>query len=136
MKRVVASTLAGETLALSAAIAEAEFLSVMYRDALFGDVDRKDWRKTLSPMHCVMKDGSSLKLPNGSLSIVDAKSIFDVLQKDCSGSKADRRTSIELSIIRESMSRLGSSVRWVPHQHMPADALTHEDPTKHSRALI
>ena len=72
---------------------------------------------------------------NPSLSIVDAKSVFDTLSRNTGGSKADRRNAIELSVIRDSMSQIGSQVRWVPHGRMPADCMTKEDPAKGNLAL-
>ncbi len=70
-----------------------------------------------------------------AVSVVDAQSVFDTLPKNTSGSKADRRNAIELAIIRDTMSALGSQVRWVPHGRMPADAMTKIDPARGNLAL-
>ncbi len=42
LKRVVASTVTAETLSSSGAIAEAQWLQVLWRDLMFGDVARPD----------------------------------------------------------------------------------------------
>eukprot|EP00959_Pyramimonas_sp_CCMP1952_P461440 9481582-Pyramimonas_sp.AAC.1 len=42
IKRAVASAVAAETLALSAATAEAQWVQVLWRDSVFGDVPRPD----------------------------------------------------------------------------------------------
>lgn len=55
-----------------------------------------------------------------TVSVVDTKSVFDVLSKNIAGSKADRRNSIEIAIIRDSLADIGSVIRWVPHGRMPA----------------
>ncbi len=72
---------------------------------------------------------------SGTVSVVDAKSVFDTLSNNTSWSKADRRNAIELAIIRDTMSALGSQVRWVPHGRMPADAMTKIDPARGNLAL-
>eukprot|EP00972_Heterocapsa_arctica_P013268 1949305-Heterocapsa_arctica.AAC.1 len=47
VKRVVSSTLAGETLALSACLAEMEWLQMLFRDVFFHDIDPLSWGTTL-----------------------------------------------------------------------------------------
>ena len=49
-----------------------------------------------------------------SLAIIDAKSLFDYLAKDTVGGQ-DRRTAIEIQIIREDLRHLQGQVRWVDH---------------------
>ena len=56
--------------------------------------------------------------------VVDAKSIFDALEKECIGTKGERRTAIELAMVREDLFHGDGKVRWVPHTKMPADMLT------------
>ncbi len=72
---------------------------------------------------------------SGTVSVMDAKSVFDTLSKNTGGSKADRRNAIELAIIMDTMSALGSQVRWVPHGRMPADAITKIDPARGNSSL-
>ena len=38
----------------------------------------------------------------------------------------DRRTSIDIIIIKDSIKRIGGSLRWIPTDHMLADAMTKE----------
>ena len=56
--------------------------------------------------------------------VVDAMSIFDALEKECIGTKGERRTAIELAIVKEDLFHGGCRVRWVPHTKMLADMLT------------
>lgn len=58
-----------------------------------------------------------------SLAIVDAKSLFDYLSRETVGGQ-DRRTAIEIQIIREDLCNLNEQVRWVDHPAMVADPLT------------
>ena len=58
-----------------------------------------------------------------SLAIIDAKSLYDYLAKETVGGQ-DRRTAIEIQIIREDLCHLQGKVRWVDHPAMLADGLT------------
>ena len=59
---------------------------------------------------------------------IDAKSIFDALIKECARSRQDRRTAVDLAIVREALKAQGSHIRWIPHPLMPADFMTKADP--------
>ena len=58
------------------------------------------------------------------MSIGDAKSLYDHLRIETSGGANDRRTAIDIQIIRASMDAQGAMVRWVDHSGMYADAMT------------
>ena len=65
-------------------------------------------------------DGGTLK---ECLAIVDAKSLFDYLSKETIGGQ-DKRTAIEIQIIRQDLRQLQGEIRWVDHPAMLADPLT------------
>ena len=58
------------------------------------------------------------------MSIGDAKSLYDHLSTETPGGANDRRTAIDIQIIRSSMGAQGATVRWVDHGGMYADAMT------------
>ena len=58
------------------------------------------------------------------LTICDAKSLYDHLSSDIAGMANDRRTAIDVQIIRSSLNAMGGDVRWVDHIGMYADAMT------------
>ena len=64
-----------------------------------------------------------MRLPK-ILSIGDAKSLYDHLRTETSGGANDRRTAIDIQIIRSSMEAQGATVIWVDHSGMYADAMT------------
>ena len=66
---------------------------------------------------------AQLRLPR-VLSIGDAKSLYDHLHTETSGGANDRRTAIDIQIIRSSMEAQDATVRWVDHSGMYADAMT------------
>ena len=135
LKRRVSSTLAGEALSFSQALGEMEWLQVMFRDIVFNDVCRKDWRQTLMPFIGVLRDECELQERLGQCSITDAKSLFDTVQKGNPTSRQDRRTSVELAIISEAMSQAKGVLRWSPHPKMIADTLTKDDIARSNGAL-
>ena len=55
--------------------------------------------------------------------VTDAKSLYDNLnQEQLTG--AEKRSALEICVIRDSLEALGGKARWVPHQENPADPLT------------
>ena len=71
--------------------------------------------------------------------VTDCKSLYDHLVAVSSPTAVeDRRTSIDIVILRQSLSRLVASIRWVPTNRMLADSLTKSagDPTDLLRACI
>ncbi|CAK0887845.1 unnamed protein product, partial [Prorocentrum cordatum] len=81
----------------------AQWLSILWRDLVFGDVSRPDWHLSQFPFSVVLSRDCTLSEGVETLSVVDAKSIFDTLSNSA-GSRADRRNSIELAVVRDSMS--------------------------------
>ena len=115
LKRRVSSTLASEALAFSQALGEMEWLQIMVRDIVHGDVNRCDWSKSLLPYVGLLREDCELNHHVGGLltqcGITDAKSLFDSLKKENPSSRQDRRTSIEIAIIIEAMRRSKSLLR-------------------------
>ena len=58
------------------------------------------------------------------LSIGDVTSLHDHLRTETSGGANDRRTAVDIQIIRASMDAQGATVRCVDHSGMYADAMT------------
>eukprot|EP00971_Amphidinium_carterae_P308113 6123444-Amphidinium_carterae.1 len=128
LKRKVPSTLAGEALALSEAVASVEWSQMMLRDVksnnLLGDLN---WERSCGPFAMTMSPQCALadRLPQGHT--IDAKAVFDALQREAAGSKADRRAAVDLSLIHAVVERTNAVIRWVPHSMMLADPLTKLD---------
>ena len=135
LKRRVSSTLASETLAFSQSLGEVEWLQAMFRDAVFGDVQRCDWHKTLCPYLAVLREDCHLHERLQECAVTDAKSLYDSLKKQNPTSRQDRRTSVELAIVCETLKRNQSVLRWTPHPKMIADTLTKDDITRSNGTL-
>ena len=127
LRRRVASTLAGESLALSAAVAEVQWFQLLWRDAVYGDVVDRSQVSQRAPFLTILSRDCEAPENERQLHVVDAKSCYDALIKGGSAGSRDRRTAIELAIVAEDMARSGAQVRWVPHSRMVVDVLTKAD---------
>ena len=87
------------------------------------------------PSQVVLRNNCTLskRLPHEHS--IDAKSVFDALIKECAGNRQDRRTAVDLAIVRETLKAQGSHIRWIPHPLMPADSMTKADPSAGNDAL-
>ena len=135
LKRKVISTFGGETQAMLQAISETDWLQVMYRDAVWHDMQLKDWRNSLSPHMVVMRESCELQGRQQQCSVTDAKSLYDCLLKEHPQGRQDRKASLALSIIVHDLQQTKSMVRWAPHQKMLVDTLTKADPFRGNGAM-
>eukprot|EP00971_Amphidinium_carterae_P101748 2013637-Amphidinium_carterae.1 len=104
----------------------------MMRDARFNNLEGDfQWEQSCSPFALAMSPQSAManRLPQGHT--IDAKAVFDALQREAAGCKADRRAAVDLSLIHNMMERTGAVIRWVPHSMMLADPLTKLDVGAH-----
>eukprot|EP00435_Cladocopium_sp_Y103_P071090 s130_g36.t1 len=125
LPRAVGSTLAAEAQAMVSATGTLEWASLVLAEALDGINDVRDYLTRLQARPPVV--------------ITDCKSLFDHLIAVTSPTSIeDRRTSIDIVILRQSLERLKGSLRWVPTNRMLADSLTKNagDPTDLLRACI
>ena len=124
LQRVVNSTLAAETQSLSRGIGDLMWLMLLFKEIQEPDLHLRDWAHGLKNQEIVaMASSESDGRLKESLAIVDAKSLYDYLSKETLGGQ-DRRTAIEVQIVRDDLSALGGQIRWVDHVSMVADALT------------
>lgn len=123
--RVVNSTLAAETQALSKGLGELAWTVTVYAELTEPNFKLEEWQAAARKrrMHALTKDNPEPVLKKG-LCVVDAKSLFDHLIKETVGATEDRRTAIEMQVIRQSLEETGTAIRWVPHPKMVIDALT------------
>ena len=60
------------------------------------------------------------------LVVTDCKSLYDHVQSQSAPTVDDRRTALDIVILKESLSKTLGSLRWAPTQYMLADSLTKE----------
>ena len=126
--RVVNSTLAAETQALSRGMSELSWTVTVYNEFSRPDFNMKEWEKHLKDrsLQALVSQESTEELKRGikNVGIVDAKSLYDHLSKEGIGATSDKRTALEMQVIRQTLAETGSEVRWIPHPKMVVDCLT------------
>ena len=111
LARAVSSTLAAEAQLMSVASGTVERLMLLLAELIDGPFS-------------VRQAGDILKRRSPIL-VTDCKSLYDHLCSPSSPTAVeDRRTSIDITIIRESIRNCTMQVRWVPTNRMLADSLT------------
>ena len=126
LKRKCSSTLAAETQIMSEALAEVEWIRGVFEELTFPRFNIVEWAtksRSRGLMVAARSSDAQMRLPK-ILSIGDAKSFYDHLRTETSGGANDRRTAIDIQIIRSSMEAQGATVIWVDHSGMYADAMT------------
>ena len=125
IQKVVNSTLAAETQSLSKGLGELCWVVSLYNELMDSSFRLPEWEQRLQGNRVItMASEDASDNLKSSLCIVDAKALFDHLSRETAGPSADKRTGLEIQVIRQSMSAINSAVRWVPHPHMVVDGLT------------
>ena len=125
LKRVVPSTLAAETQIMSEAFAEVEWVRGIFEELVNPAFNIKAWSPRTRHRGLLVA-GRSMdpsKELGQLLTICDAKSLYDHLHSETAGCTADKRTAIDIQIVRASLDAQGGEVRWIDHSNMYADAL-------------
>lgn len=111
LPRVVSSTMGGEAQAFATASGIAEWSLLLLAECLDGTF-------SLDRTEEVLKR----RKPIG---MTDCRSLYDhLISLGSGGTLDDKRTAIDIAIIRQSIQRCGLEPRWVPTDHMVADGLT------------
>ena len=125
LQRVVNSTLAAETQSLSRGLGDLLWAMVTLEEFTNGNFEIHSWPEKMKASEALaLASSQSEGLLKESLAIVDAKSLFDYLSKETVGGGQDKRTAIEIQIIRQDLNSIDGSIRWVDHSAMLADGLT------------
>ena len=112
LPRVVNSTLSAEAQSMANASSMCEWVSLFLTEIVHGQC----FSHTLWTQ--------SHRVP--TLLVTDCKSLFDHLMSPSAPTLDDRRTALDIVIIREARRRMFSSLRWIPTDRMIADGMTKE----------
>ena len=124
LHRTINSTLAAETQALARGVGDLLWMMVMYLEMVDPMFQLRDWRKAVKRYgYTAFTKYDDKEELAGALAIVDAKSLYDLLAHATTGG-TDRRTALDVQVLREELTELSGCIRWVDHMHMPADCLT------------
>jgi hypothetical protein len=111
MKRICGSSLAAEAHVLSDAVGQMEWATSMLAEAL---------EPTFS-----LRNRAGVLGRYAAAAVIDCKSIYDhVIGKGAPTSTGDKRSSIDIVLARQALSRLGCPLRWCPTERQISDGLT------------
>lgn len=134
LQRTVNSTLAAETQSLARGVGDLLWMMVMYAEMVNPDFRIQEWRKQIRGEGYTAFTKYEKKDDLASaVAIIDAKSLYDLLAHETTGG-TDKRTALDVQVLREELQELNGKIRWVDHLHMPADALTKKH--GHSEMLV
>ena len=124
LKRKVVDTLAAEGQSLQAGIGAIHWHRLLFLEAFYGMMTPHEWRE------------HSSRIP--FFAAVDSKSLYDALGKLTSTSAyiADKRTAIDLSVIKHDLSETSGVIRWIDTRAMLADPLTKCHPGDYLRYVM
>jgi len=115
LHRTVGSMLAAETQSLVRGVGDLLWMMVMY--------ELMNWRRHVQKLgYSAFGKTEASEQVESVLAIVDAKSVYDLLANETGGG-ANRRTALDVHMLREELGELHGKVRWIDHMHMLADCL-------------
>ena len=114
LPRAVNSTLSAEAQAMTMATGMCEWSLLLVSEAVDGPSFLQSVWETARKRTCLVA--------------TDCKSLFDHVQSQSAPTLDDRRTALDIIILRESLSKTSGILRWLPTDRMIADALTKESP--------
>lgn len=84
----------------------------------------REWRKHISRCgYAAFSKYEEKEELQEALAVIDAKSLFDLLSNETTGG-SDKRTALDVQVLREELGALKGTIRWIEHMEMPADCLT------------
>jgi hypothetical protein len=109
IKRVCASSLSVEALAVSEAVQMGDFVRALLAEILLDGFRPERWETFVEKIRLAW--------------VTDCKSVYDNLLFD-RGLPRDKRLAIEIAGLREALRRPGNSIHWVPGRRLIVDGLT------------
>ena len=122
INRVVSSTLASETYALSGALDTLSWIRI-------------HWAWILNPQLHWKNPEETLKMLPQAFAVVDCKSLFDLLQKTSIPQCSEYRTMLEALVIKDRLKE-GVIIKWVHSAAQMADSLTKDMDTTVLRSFL
>ena len=112
LKRNTVNTLSAECQAMVAGVGGVHWQRLLVQEARGRRPDSSNWESILGEIPFV--------------AVTDSKSLYDTIAKvsNTSSHVEDKRTAIDVTILKDDLRRTQGQVRWIPGDFMIADALT------------
>eukprot|EP00971_Amphidinium_carterae_P288170 5721106-Amphidinium_carterae.1 len=126
LARVAGSSLMAETLALSETLAALEYwqkwLEYVPQPISASSTQKEDLFRGREIRVRAIDKRLDKNIPR-SVVFIDNKGLHDTLRKEASG-QTERRVALECAVIKDTMARIQTDLRWLPHDLNVADSLT------------
>ena len=121
LKRKTVNTLFAEAQALVRGVGSLQWHRFLLLEALHGSLQGRTWESLYPQLRFI--------------SVVDSKSVYDVLSKSSNviSQVDDKRTAIDLSLLRDEFQATNGKIRWIYTRDMLADPLTKECSSEYLR---
>ena len=112
IKRCTVNTLSAECQAMLQGVGALHWLRFLIREAQGQDLNIQNWEDEISHLPYI--------------AVTDSKSLYDTIQKCCNTAShiEDKRTAIDVTILKRDFKQTKGQVRWVEGTRMVADSLT------------
>ena len=110
LPRISRSSLNSEAQACSAAMDALEYLMIFWHGCMVHDFDLR----YLDTQDIAMQ----------SALVIDAKALFDSIKAEVPQLQGDKRTKIEIMIVKQKMDEIGTKLRWISSEIQLADGVT------------
>eukprot|EP00434_Breviolum_minutum_P004449 symbB.v1.2.003922.t1/scaffold210.1/size302740/13 len=107
-----------------AGVGDLLWMMAMYYELTEPDFQLMEWRKRIGKKgYTAFSKKQKDERLEEALAVIDAKSLYDLLNNETTGG-SDRRTALDIQVLREELQALQGRIRWIEHLQMPADCLT------------
>ena len=112
IKRCTVNTLSAECQSMIQGVGSLHWLRFLLQESKGKTITLENWEKELCTTPCI--------------AVTDSKSLYDTLVKCCNTSAhiEDKRTAIDVTILKRDFQKTGGQVRWIEGTKMLADSLT------------
>ena len=112
LKRRTVNTLSSETQALVRGMSSIHWLRVLILEARGLEMSAREWTREVASLPYIC--------------VTDSKSLYDMIQKCMNPASQcdDKRTSIDVALIKQELKDLNGVIRWIDGRTMLADSLT------------
>ena len=112
IKRCTVNTLSAECQSMIHGVGSLHWLRFLLQESKGKWITLENWEKEISTTPCI--------------AVTDSKSLYDTLVKCCNTAAhiEDKRTAIDVTILKRDFQKTGGQVRWVEGTRMIADSLT------------
>ena len=124
IKRCTVNTLSAECQAMLQGVGSLHWLRFLLRETNGEKMDMETWEEKISQVPYI--------------AITDSKSLYDTIQKCCNTGAhiEDKRTAIDVTILKRDFRKTQGQVRWVEGTRMVADSLTKKMGSSYLRKIL